>query len=125
MRSVTFSWRPVLNQRQFSTNPAQQKLSAALHPQEWTTASYHYNKATSKLLPLAANKTDRLLQQYITAVPKNTVRSKDGKIDTSRMRAALDKAYITDCNVKDYGHKVVVEAFYFDGAKYANATRRN
>ena len=103
--------------RAFHTSPTHQQRLGAF---TWT---YHYNKATSKNFPTALAHADDLLTQYATqtkrrtnisdpAVYKQLVRNSI----TSHRRSA-DKTFFSKATVKDFGDKVVVNAFMYDGHK--------
>ena len=105
-------------QRTFTTTPARQKLGAATYAQEWNTGTYHYNKSTAKLVPFAHKQTDKLLEQYITQQRK-TGGGYANKAAIASHRRKYEKMYISGSRVKDFGGRVEVEAYVFDGAKAA------
>lgn len=110
--------------RAFHTSPSrQQRLGAFTYGQEWNTGTYHYNKATSKNFPTALMHADNLLTAYATQTKRRTNVSDKAVYNqlvrnsiTSHRRSA-DKTFFSKATVKDYGDKVVVNAFMYDAHK--------
>jgi hypothetical protein len=112
--------------RAFHTSPSQQRqqLGAFTYPQEWQTGTYHFNKATQKTYPVAAQHTDRLLSQWLTQQKKRIVSDNAayqlmlrGSIAAQRRKS--DRIFISKSTVKDFGDRVEVNAFIYDGVEAA------
>ncbi|KAF2765321.1 hypothetical protein EJ03DRAFT_331074 [Teratosphaeria nubilosa] len=95
--------------------------------QEWQTSAYHYNKQTLKTLPTAHATTNKLLQDYSTMSqgnlgnnPESTAR----RAAVTAKRRAADRVYISGANVKDFGDRVVVDAFVYDAVEGAKEERQ-
>lgn len=85
-----------------------------LGAQEWQTSAYHYNKATLKTLPAASQATDKLLTAYVAL-------QKSGDQPSSRTAVAMrkkssEKVYVSHSQAKDYGDRIVIDAFIYDEA---------
>lgn len=83
--------------------------------QEWRTSTYSYNKATVKTLPTAAQTTNQLLSQY--AVLENTGGERSSKSGIAAKRKSAERVYVSKAGIKDFGHKIRIDAYLFDEAK--------
>ena len=102
--------------RAFHTSPRHQRLGAALYSQEWQTGTYHYNKATAKTLPLVTRHTDTLLQAYATMrAPMQHSKGTLVRTAIAAQRRSTEKMYVTRSMAKDFGDRMVVDAYVFDG----------
>jgi hypothetical protein len=84
---------------------------------EWQTSMYTFNKQTRKTIPAVTNNVEKLLRDYLTMKSINN----EGK-DVRNIRSAIaarrksaEKLYISKPRVKDYGDRVEVKAFIWDG----------
>lgn len=90
--------------------------------QEWRTSNYSYNKASVKTLPTASQITDVLLSQYVELTHTGGQPSSRAAIANRRKNSA--KLYASKAGVKDFGHKVRIDAYVYDEAK-AQSDARN
>jgi hypothetical protein len=90
--------------------------------QEWRTSNYSYNKASVKTLPTASQITDVLLSQYVEL--KHTGGQPSSRAAIANRRKDSAKLYASKAGVKDFGHKVRIDAYVYDEAK-AQADARN
>nr|POF17522.1 hypothetical protein CFP56_12936 [Quercus suber] len=95
--------------------------------QEWATSSYSYNKNMTKTMPTAQDVTDKLLRDYMTMVEDtglgHSAKSSAARQATTARRRALEKTYVTSSTAKDYGDKIVVNAFVYDAAAGAQRAK--
>ncbi|KAI6812141.1 hypothetical protein KC340_g13541 [Hortaea werneckii] len=93
--------------------------------QEWQTSTYHYNRQTLKTLPAASQTTDKLLRDYATMVKSSSPGSASSAASSSARtaiaarRKSSEKMYVSGSTARDYGDRVVVNAFMFDAAEAA------
>jgi hypothetical protein len=90
--------------------------------QEWRTSNYSYNKASVKTLPTASQITDLLLSQYVALKPTGDQPSSRTAIANRRKNSA--KLYASKAGVKDFGHKVRIDAYVYDEHKAQSDARR-
>jgi hypothetical protein len=90
--------------------------------QEWRTSNYSYNKASVKTLPTASQITDVLLSQYVEL--KHTGGQPSSRAAIANRRKNSAKLYASKAGVKDFGHKVRIDAYVYDEAK-AQSDARN
>jgi len=83
--------------------------------QEWRTSNYSYNKASVKTLPTASQITDVLLSQYVEL--KHTGGQPSSRAAIANRRKDSAKLYASKAGVKDFGHKVRIDAYVYDEAK--------
>lgn len=110
--------------RAFHTSPSHQKLGAFTYPQEWQTGTYHFNKATQKTFPVAAQHTDHLLNQWLTQQKKRAVSDPATyqlllKSSITAQRRQTDRIFVSKSTAKDFGDRVQVNAFIYDGVEAA------
>jgi hypothetical protein len=137
-RLISKRLRPTISPRkQFSTSPTHHRLGAFNYAQEWQTGSYHFNKATTKTYPVAATRTDELLQNWFTQRPKkshaqnSTSEAPSSSASTTAYlqqlrrneitaeRRKTDRVIVSHSTAKDYGERVDVTAFVWDGVEAA------
>ncbi|RMX89835.1 hypothetical protein D0869_00574 [Hortaea werneckii] len=93
--------------------------------QEWQTSTYHYNRQTLKTLPAASRTTDKLLRDYATMVKSSnpgsasSAASSAARTAIAARRKTSEKMYVSGSTARDYGDRVVVNAFMFDAAEAA------
>ncbi|KAH9837507.1 hypothetical protein Tdes44962_MAKER08318 [Teratosphaeria destructans] len=95
--------------------------------QEWQTSAYHYNKQTLKTLPTAQATTNKLIQDYATMSTDNLGNSPESaarRAAVAAHRRTAERIYISGANVKDFGDRVVVNAFLYDAVKAAKEERQ-
>jgi len=99
---------------------------AVVGAQEWQTSAYHYNKQTQKTLPVAATTADKLLRDYATMIKSRGTGPSQSSAASSTARTAIaarrksaEKMYVSGTTTKDYGDKIVINAFMFDGIEAA------
>lgn len=90
--------------------------------QEWQTSAYHYNQQTLKTLPAASRTTDKLLRDYATMVKSHnpglsSAASSSARTAIAARRKSSEKMYVSGSTARDYGDRVVVNAFMFDEAE--------
>ncbi|EMC96182.1 hypothetical protein BAUCODRAFT_466051 [Baudoinia panamericana UAMH 10762] len=88
---------------------------------EWQTSTYHYNPQTAATLPTAAVTATNLLNNYATMIRSRGLAS-TGSSGTARSAVAMrrksfEKVYVGGMGVKDFGDRVVVDAFVFDAVE--------
>ena len=112
----------VSSRRAFHTSPRHNRLGAFTYAQEWQTGTYHFNKAHTKTLPVATQHTDTLLSQYLTQQKKrSTLPTEDAayrlqlRTSIAAQRRKADRVFISKATAKDFGDRVVVSAFVYDG----------
>lgn len=112
--------------RAFHTTPSRQRgqLGAYTYPQEWQTGTYHFNKATQKNFPVAAQHTDQLLNQWLTQQKKREVSDSAAyqvmlRGSIAAQRRKTDRIFISKSTVKDFGDRIEVNAFLYDGVEAA------
>ena len=110
--------------RAFHTSPSHQKLGAFTYPQEWQTGTYHFNKATQKTFPVATQHTDRLLNQWLTQQKKRSVSDSAAyqlmlRSSIAAQRRKSDRIFVSKSTVKDFGDRIEVNAFIYDGNEAA------
>lgn len=93
-----------------------------LGSQEWRTSAYHYNKATLKTLPSARLATDKLLSAY--AVLQSHGGQPSSRTAIAARRKSSERVYVSRAGVKDFGSKVVVNAYMYDEAGAQQESRR-
>jgi hypothetical protein len=81
--------------------------------QEWRTSTYSYNKAAIKTLPTAAETTNTLLEQY--SVLKRTGDTPVSRTAIAKRRKDPNKMYVSRAGVKDFGDRVRIDAYLYDG----------
>lgn len=95
---------------------------------EWQTSTYSFNKQSIKNLPVAATNVEKLIEAYVTMKKVNN----EGK-DARAIRTALaarrksaEKMYVSKPRIKDFGNRIEMTVFVFDGKEFAkeNDTRR-
>lgn len=124
---------PIPRRRTFHTSPKYQRLGAFTYAQEWQTGTYYFNKAHSKTIPVAAQHTDTLLSQWATQQKRRNVADDAAyklqlRNSIAAQRRKTDRMFISKSTAKDFGDKVVVSAFVYDGeaaAAQEEARRRN
>lgn len=116
----------VPGRRAFHTSPSHQRqqLGAFTYPQEWQSGTYHFNKATQKTFPVAAQHTDRLLSQWLTQQKKRKVGDSAAyqlmlRGSIAAQRRKIDRVFVSKSTVKDFGDRVEVNAFIYDGVEAA------
>lgn len=131
----------ISSRRPFSISPTHQRLGAFNYAQEWQTGSYHFNKATTKTYPVAAQRTDELLQNWFTQRSKRQAGPTDasGRPESSSdsayaqqirrnaittQRRMSDRILVSNSTAKDFGEKVEVTAFVYDGIEAAERARQ-
>lgn len=84
---------------------------------EWQTSAYSWNKQNIKNLPIAATNVEKLIEGYVTMKEVNN----EGK-DVRAIRTALaarrksaEKVYVSKPRIKDFGDRIELTAFIFDG----------
>ncbi|EME43844.1 ribosomal protein S3-like protein [Dothistroma septosporum NZE10] len=84
---------------------------------EWQTSAYSWNKQNTKNLPIAATNVEKLIEGYVTMKQVNN----QGK-DLRAVRTALaarrksaEKVYVSKPRIKDFGDRIELTAFIFDG----------
>ncbi|KAK4550817.1 hypothetical protein LTR36_000397 [Oleoguttula mirabilis] len=97
---------------------------AVVGAQEWQSSAYHYNKQTIKTLPTASVTADKLLQDYSTMIKSRGPSLSSAASSTARTaiavrRKSAEKMYVSGTTAKDYGDKIVINAFMFDGIEAA------
>ncbi|KAI6829234.1 hypothetical protein KC332_g7382 [Hortaea werneckii] len=90
--------------------------------QEWQTSAYHYNQQTLKTLPAASRTTDKLLRDYATMVKSSnpglsSAASSSARTAIAARRKSSEKMYVSGSTARDFGDRVVVNAFMFDEAE--------
>ncbi|KAI7479073.1 hypothetical protein KC357_g4246 [Hortaea werneckii] len=90
--------------------------------QEWQTSAYHYNRQTLKTLPAASQTTDKLLRDYATMVKSNnpglsSAASSSARTAIAARRKSSEKMYVSGSTARDFGDRVVVNAFMYDEAE--------
>jgi hypothetical protein len=80
--------------------------------QEWRTSNYSYNKASVKTLPTASQITDVLLSQYVEL--KHTGGQPSSRAAIANRRKDSAKLYASKAGVKDFGHKVRIDAYVYE-----------
>ena len=112
--------------RAFHTTPPHRRgqLGAFTYPQEWQTGTYHFNKANQKTFPVAAQHTDGLLNQWLTQQKKRAVSDSAAyqlmlKSSIAAQRRQTDRVFISKTTAKDFGDRVEVSAFLYDGVEAA------
>lgn len=88
---------------------------------EWQTSTYCWNSQNLKTLPVAATNVEKLIEGYVTMKKVNN----EGK-DVRAIRTALaarrksaDKVYVSKPKMKDFGDRIELTAFVFDGKEAA------
>ena len=112
--------------RTFHLTSPRRRLGAATYAQEWQTGTYHYNKAHTKTLPTATTHTDNLLQAYATQQKRRAPATTEAgaynillRNSIAAQRRKSDRVFISRSTAKDFGNKVVVQAFVYDGNEAA------
>jgi len=78
---------------------------------EWQTSTYCYNKAGNKYAPTQLNNINKLLRTYVSIKPQN----KKGSEGANRyVPEDMNRVFISAPKAKDYGNKVVVNAYVYD-----------
>jgi hypothetical protein len=103
--------------------------------QEWQTSAYHYNKNTIKSLPTASVTASNLLKQYATMIKQPGVTEQSFRLNgpetykgepkswaTSKRRSE-EVVYVSGARVKDFGDRMEVRAFVYDGLEAAKEER--
>lgn len=97
--------------------------------QEWQTSTYHFNKATSKNFPVAAQITNKLLESYVALEPQkldpagNPIPARKAQIQARRL--SNTRNFVSESTVKDFGNKVVINAFVYQPAPYSGKRDRS
>ncbi|KAI7347344.1 hypothetical protein KC320_g7324 [Hortaea werneckii] len=111
------------------TNPSPTPQASIIKPwkaitgaQEWQTSAYHYNPQTLKTLPAASRTTDKLLRDYATMVKSSnpglsSAASSSARTAIAARRKSSEKMYVSGSTARDFGDRVVVNAFMFDEAE--------
>ncbi|KAF2162008.1 hypothetical protein M409DRAFT_58764 [Zasmidium cellare ATCC 36951] len=88
---------------------------------EWQTSTYCWNEQNLKTLPVAATNVEKLIEGYVTMKQVNN----EGK-DLRAIRTALaarrksaEKVYVSKPKMKDFGDRIELTAFVFDGKQHA------
>ena len=124
IRSQREAHMRIPQRRALHASPTHHRLGAAMFPGEWQNATYHYNKATTKTLPIAFRHTDDLLEAYTTQ-QKRRLLSDSSLYQTARRNAIAaqrrnqDRVFVSKSTVKDFGDRAVVTAYVFDGKEAA------
>ncbi|KAK3686477.1 hypothetical protein LTR37_019796, partial [Vermiconidia calcicola] len=113
--------------RTFHTSPTHSRLGASTYAQEWQTGTYHFNKALTKTLPVASTHTDHLLTAWATQQHKKRSGSSGDSAGANQLvrnsiaaqRRKSDNVLISHSTAKDFGNRVEVTAFVFDGKEAA------
>jgi hypothetical protein len=109
----------------FHTSPRHSRLGAFTYAQEWQTGTYHFNKAHGKTLPVAAQRTDELLTNWMTQQKKragaesSTLYNQLLRNAIAAQRRKTDALLVSKSSAKDYGDRVEVTAFVYDGVEAA------
>ena len=84
---------------------------------EWQTSTYSFNKQAVKPIPVVTTNVEKLIHNYVTMKRVNN----EGK-DVRAIRTALaarrksaEKVYVSKPKIKDYGDRVEVKCFVWDG----------
>ncbi|KAK5174326.1 uncharacterized protein LTR77_001406 [Saxophila tyrrhenica] len=111
--------------RAFHASPAHSRLGAQTYAQEWQTGSYHFNKAHTKTLPVAAKRTDELLTNWMTQ-QKRRAGQTDSVVSQQLLRNQIaaqrrktDTVLVSNSTAKDFGDRVEVTAFIYNGVEAA------
>lgn len=122
-RSPNSRIRPPIHDVELATRLGTRYSRPVVGGLEWQTSTYHYNKQTAKTLPVLAQTTNKLLEAYAQIRPMLLDRS--GKpvstpgMSVAERRKSPDKMYVSSTSVRDYGSKVVIDAFVYDAADAA------
>ncbi|CAK4033251.1 Hypothetical predicted protein [Lecanosticta acicola] len=88
---------------------------------EWQTSAYYWNKANERTLPVAATNVQKLIEYYSTIRSVN-IRGKDTRAARTAIaarRRTAERLYVSKPRIKDFGNKVQVTAFVYDGKEAA------
>ncbi|WPH04059.1 Hypothetical protein R9X50_00694300 [Acrodontium crateriforme] len=98
-------------------------MKAMAGGREWQTSTYAWNKNTTKDLPAITATANKLLRDYATMKPDSGLGaahdSRLARNAISDRRKDPEKFHITGARVKDYGDRIVVDAFVYDAKKAA------
>lgn len=95
---------------------------------EWQTSTYSFNKQNIKTLPVAATNVEKLIEAYVTMKKVNNA-GKDARAIRTALaarRKSAEKMYVSKPRIKDFGNRIEMTVFVFDGKEFAkeNDTRR-
>lgn len=86
---------------------------------EWQTSTYSFNKQAVKPIPVVSANVEKLIHNYVTMKHVDN----EGK-DVRAIRTALalrrksaEKVYVSKPKIKDYGDRVEVKCFLWDGGE--------
>lgn len=84
---------------------------------EWQTSTYCWNKQNVKTFPVATTNVEKLIETYVTMKKVNNA-GKDIRATRTALaarRKSADKVYVSKPRIKDFGDRMEVTAFIFDG----------
>ncbi|KAI5366376.1 Putative ribosomal protein VAR1 [Septoria linicola] len=84
---------------------------------EWQTSTYTFNKQAVKPIPVVNTNVEKLIQNYMTMKRVNNAGKDVRAIRTAlaARRKSAEKVYVSKPIVKDYGDRVEVKCFIWDG----------
>ncbi|GIZ43712.1 hypothetical protein CKM354_000692900 [Cercospora kikuchii] len=84
---------------------------------EWQTSTYTFNKQAVKPIPVVSANVEKLIQNYVTLKRVNNVGKDVRAIRTAlaQRRKSAEKVYVSKPKMKDYGDRVEVKCFIWDG----------
>jgi len=95
---------------------------------EWQTSTYSFNKQAIKTLPVAATNVEKLIEAYVTMKKVDNTGKDARAIRTalSARRKSAEKMYVSKPRIKDFGNRIEMTVFVFDGNAFAkeNDSRR-
>lgn len=88
---------------------------------EWQTSTYCWNNQNLKPLPVAATNVEKLIEGYVTMKEVNNEGKDPRAIRTAlaARRKSAEKVYVSKPKMKDFGDRIELTAFVFDGKKAA------
>jgi hypothetical protein len=92
---------------------------------EWQTSTYSFNKQSNKLLPVAAVNIEKLIEAYVTMQKVDNTGKDVRAIRTAlaARRKSAAKLYVSKPKIKDYGSRMEMTVFVFDGGAHMKALR--
>lgn len=88
---------------------------------EWQTSTYSFNKQAVKTLPVAAVNVEKLIEAYVTMKKVDNTGKDARAIRTalSARRKSAEKMYVSKPRIKDFGNRIEMTVFVFDGNAFA------
>lgn len=102
-----------------SPEPVTKLGNAISGAMEWQTSAYAFNKQAIKPIPAVTTNVEKLLLNFVTMKQAdNKAKAKDvrqARTALAARRKTADRVYISKPHIRDYGDRVHVQAFIWDG----------